>query len=168
MSSWLVWCSCICHCLWVFLVLLHILLLVLTLCGMDESLGLHSLIFFLIWARYCLGMGLLFCNSAIVSFYFLFVGQLVFLPRHCITSAMISLNLCLLGLLQACHVLFFLLVYIAQHLCQLISHTILGFLGLFYPFGHPRPALFLRASSGCCIPWGILSPSLSFIPMGFC
>jgi len=101
---------------------------------------------FLLWAVYCLGMGLLFCNLAPVSFYFLFVGQLVFLPRHCIASVMISLNLCLLGLFWACHVLFLLLVHIAQHLCWVISHTILGFLNPFYPFGHPQPIAFLGAS----------------------
>ena len=57
---------------------------------------------FLLWAGYCLGMGLLFFNLALVSFYFLFVGHLVFLPRHYIASAMILFNLCLMGLIWAC------------------------------------------------------------------
>ena len=101
---------------------------------------------FLLWAGYCLGIGLFFFSLTLVSFYFWFVDQLVLLPHSYIASAMVSLNLCLLGLLWACHVLFFLLVYITQYFCLVSFHIILGFLGPFYSFGHPCPASFLWAS----------------------
>ena len=73
--------------------------LFLTLCGVDESLGLHSLHLVSPLAGFCFGMGLFFFDLASVSFYFWFVDQLVFLSRNCIASTMVSLNLCLLGLL---------------------------------------------------------------------
>ena len=64
---------------------------------MDESLSLHFLHFVSSLAGYCLGIGLFFFDIALVSFYFWFMGQLVFLPHSCIASAVVSLNLCLLG-----------------------------------------------------------------------
>ena len=100
---------------------------------------------FLLWAGYCLGIGLFFFSLTLVSFYFWFVDQLVLLPHSYIASAMVSLNLCLLGLLWACHVLFFLLVYITQYFCLVSFHIILGFLGPFYSFGHPWPISFLHS-----------------------
>ena len=45
-----------------------------TLCGVDESLGFILCISFLLWAGYFLGMSLFFFNSAIVFFFFQFVG----------------------------------------------------------------------------------------------
>ena len=60
---------------------------------MDESLGLHSLYLVSSLVGYCLGMGLFFFDSGPVSFYFWFVGQLIFLPRSCTASAMVSPNL---------------------------------------------------------------------------
>ena len=43
-------------------------------------------------------------------------------------------------------------VHVAQYYYWACSHTILGFLGLFYSFGHPWPASFLWASSAYSNP----------------
>ena len=104
---------------------------------------------FLLWVGYCLGIGP-------ISFYFWFVGQLVFLPCHCTASTVVSLNLCLLDLFCACHVLFLLLIHVTQYFCWVNFDIILGFLGPFYSFRHPQPASFLWASSGhltLTFPW---------------
>jgi len=98
------------------------------------------------WVRHYLGMSLFFLNSALVYFYFWFVGWLVFLPRHSIASTILSLNLCLLGLLWACQVLFLYSVHVAQYFCWVNSHTVLGFFSPFFSFGYPWPASFLWAS----------------------
>ena len=90
-------------------------------------------------------MGLSFFNLSLAFSYFQLMGQLTLLPRHLIASAMLSLNLCLLGLLGACHILFFYSVHVAQYFCWVNSHTILGFLGLFYSFGHPWPIPILHS-----------------------
>ena len=110
-------------------------------------------------------MGHFFFYSAPISFYFRFVGQLVFLPCHCIASAMISLNLCLLSLLWACHVYSFPQFTLPSISTRLVlisfwassGHFIhLGILGSFHSFGHPRPVSFIRASLAPLIltfPW---------------
>ena len=59
---------------------------------------------------------------------------------------MIPFNFRLLGFLRACHVLFFPSVSVTQYFCWVCSHIILGFLSLFYSFGHPWPVSFLGAS----------------------
>ena len=87
---------------------------------------------FLLWVGYCLGIGP-------ISFYFWFVGQLVFLPCHCTASTVVSLNLCLLDLFCACHVLFLLLIHVTQYFCWVNFDIILGFLGPFYSFDIPSP-----------------------------
>ena len=129
-SLWFVCRSCIFHCLWICLVSLRIFTTYfLTLCGVGES-------------GSCLGTGPFFFNSTPVSFYFWFVGWLVFLSCHSIAFVMLLLDLCLLGLLWACHVLFLYLVHVDQYFCLVNSYNILGFLGPFYSFGYPRPTSF--------------------------
>ena len=90
------------------------------------------------------------------------MSRLTFLPCYFITSAMSSLDLCLLGLLWACHILFLYLVHIAQYFCWVNSHVILGFLGLLYSFGHPRLASFIWASSAHSKPSFPLAFARSF------
>ena len=123
---------------------------------------------FLLWARSCLGMGLSSFSSAPIFLYFYFVGGLAFLPCHFVASAMLLLNLCLLGLFWVCLALFSYSIHIAQCSCWVNSHTILGFLGPFHSFGHPWPTLFLWASLAHSIltfPWafttcfGLLQPN---------
>ena len=59
----------------------------------------------------------------------------------------------------------------SQYYYWACSYTILGFLGLFYSFGHPRPVSFPRASlvhSNLSFPWvfaksfGLLRPKLPY------
>ena len=123
---------------------------------------------FLLWARSCLGMGLSSFSSAPIFLYFWFVGGLAFLPCHFVASAMLLLNLCLLGLFWVCLALFSYSIHIAQCSCWVNSHTILGILGPFHFFGHPWPTLFLWASLAHSIltfPWafttcfGLLQPN---------
>ena len=107
------------------------------------------------WAGLCSSMGLSFFNPA----HAFFVGRLILLPCCSVASAMLSFNLCLLGLLWACHILFPLLS----------SHCLVLLLGLFsYYLRLPWPILSLRASLACFIPLGIIGPFHSYIPMGFC
>ena len=62
---------------------------------------------------------------------------------------MLLLDLYLLSLHWACHVLFLYSVRVAQYFCWVNSHTILGFLGpflrLLHSFGHPSPIPFLHS-----------------------
>ena len=102
-------------------------------------------ILFPFYARSCLGTSPFFFNSAPISFYCWFVGRLVFLPRHFIAFVMLLLDLCLLGLLWACHIFFLYSVHVAQYFCWVNSHTILGLLSPFYSFGHSWPILFLHS-----------------------
>ena len=98
-------------------------------------------------------------SSAPIFLYFWFVGRSVFLPRHSVTLAMLPLDLCLLGLFWACHVLFSYSIYVAQCFCRVNLHTILGFLGPFHSFGYFQPVLFLWASlthSILTFPWLLL------------
>ena len=154
-SPWPICCSCVCLGLWIDLILLRILLLkFLTLCGMEVSLGLHSLhlISSLGWAGLCLSMGSSFFNLAPAFF----MVKLTLLPYRLITSTMLSFNSCLLGLLWAYHILFFYSVHIAQYFYWAYFHTILGFLCPFHTFRHPRPASLLWASLAHSIttfPW---------------
>ena len=101
---------------------------------------------FLLWVGSCLGIGPSSLNLALICLYFWFVGRLAFLPCHFVTSANLLLDLCLLGLFWACHALFSYSIHVIQYSCWVNSYTILGFLGPFHSFGHPRPALFLWAS----------------------
>ena len=80
------------------------------------------------------------------------MGRLILLPRRLIASGMLSLNSCLFGLLWAYHVFFLYSVHVAQYICWVNSHAILGFLGPFYSFGHSRPTSFLWASLAHSIP----------------
>ena len=88
-------------------------------------------------------MGLSFFNLALAFF----VSWQTILPYCPIAFAMLHLGSCSLGLLWTCLALSFYSVHVAQYYCWVCSHTILGFLGLFYSFGHSRPASFLWASS---------------------
>ena len=77
------------------------------------------------------------------------MGRLVFLPCHSIASAMLPLDLYLLGLLWACHVLFVYSIHISQYFCCVNSHAImvslLGIFGPYHSFGHLWPILFLHS-----------------------
>ena len=84
-------------------------------------------------------------NSASIFLHFWFVGRPMFLPRHSIAPAMLPLDLCLLGLFWACHVLFSYSIHIVQCFCLVNPHTILGFLDPLYSFGHLWPILFLHS-----------------------
>ena len=118
-------------------------------------------------ARSCLGMGLSFFNPTFT----LFVGRLTFLPYHLVVSAMLLFDLCLLGLLWACCTLSFCSVPVGQYYRWACTHAVLGFLGPFYSFGHPRPVSFPRASpahSNLSFPWafvksfGLSQPKLPY------
>ena len=95
-------------------------------------------------------------SLAPISLFFWFVGRRVFPPHHFIASAVLPLNLSLLGLFWACHALFSYSIHVAQCFYWVNLHTILGFFGPFHSFGHPWPALFLWASlahSTLTFPW---------------
>ena len=80
----------------------------------------------------------------------------MFLSRHSVASAMLPLDLYMLGLFWACHTLFSYSIYIAQCFYWVNPYTILGFFGPFHSFGHHRPALFFWASLAHSIltfPW---------------
>ena len=128
-------------------------------------------------------MGIFFFNSITVSFYFWFVGQLIFLPCSCTTSAMVSLNLYLLGLLWAYHVLFYALLLPWYHLtcaCWASFGPAMYFSFTQFTLPNTSTGLILMqswASLAHFIPLGILGPFYSFgiigpfysyIPMGFC
>ena len=96
------------------------------------------------------------------------MGRLTLLPRHSIASAMLSLNLCLLGFLWSYHILFLYSVHVAQYFCWFNSHTILGFLGPFYSFGHPRLIPILHSHGFLLNPSDFLSPITIFFTSGAC
>ena len=123
---------------------------------------------FLLWARSCLGMGPSSFSSAPVSLYFWFVGRLVFLQCHFITSTMLPLDLCLLDLFWACHDFFLIQFTLPSVSAGLILIPSWASLAHFIFFGHPQPALFFRASSAHFISLSILGPFHSYILMGFC
>ena len=125
-------------------------------CGVDKSLDLHFCTSFFLWAGSCLGIGPSSFSSAPVSLFFWFVGRLTFPPHHFIASAVLPLNLCLLGFFWACHAPFSYSIQVAQCFCWVNPHTILGFLDPFHSFRHSRPTLFLWASLAHSIltfPW---------------
>ena len=110
-SPWLVCYSCVCHCLWVCLVLLHVVLLVFNPLWRGWVWVFILCISFLLWVGSCLGIGLFFFNLAPVSFYFWFVGRLILLPCHCIISTIHCLAVlagppfglpCIFSLLSSC------------------------------------------------------------------
>ena len=113
-------------------------------CGVDESLGLHSLhliSFFgmglnLVWALLPSVRPLSFFTSS------LWVDQC---SCHAILL-LLPLDLCLLSLIWVCHVLFSYSIHVPQCFYRFNPHIILGFLGPFHSFRHPQPALFLWAS----------------------
>ena len=113
---------------------------------------------FLLWVGFCMDIGPSSINLAPISFYLWFVGRLALLPHHSVTSAMLPLDSCLLGLFWACHVLFLYSIHVDQYFCWVNSYTILGFLGPFHSFGHPWPALFL---------WVFLAHSIFTFPWAF-
>ena len=103
-----------------------------------------------------MGMGPSSFSSAPISLFFWFVGRVVFLPCHFIASAVLPLDLYLLGLFWACHTFFSYSIYVAQCFYWVNPYTILGFFGPFHSFGHHRPALFFWASLAHSIltfPW---------------
>ena len=148
--------SCIYRGLWIDLILLCILLLIFNPLWREGVIGSsfsvsHSfprLGFARVWV-------LSFFNSAPAFF----VGRLILLSCRPIASAMLSFDLCLLGLLWTYRTLSFYLFHVAQYFCWTCSHTILGFLGPFHPFG---------ASSTHFISLGFLDLFHYYIPMGFC
>ena len=93
-------------------------------------------------ARSCLGMGLSFFNPTLT----LFMVRLTLLLCHLVVFVMLLFDLCLLGLIWACCTLSFCSVIVAQYYRWACTHAVLGFLGPFYSFGHPRPILFPRTS----------------------
>ena len=98
-------------------------------------------------------MGISFFNPTLA----LFVGRLTPLPCRPIVSAMLSFNLCLLGLFWARRTFSFYSVSVSQYYRWACSHAVSGFLGPFHPFWgfldpfysfrHPRPTSFPQASS---------------------
>jgi len=87
----------------------------------------------------------------------------VFLPRHSVAPAMLPLDLCLLGLFWACHLLFSYSIHIAQCFCWVNPYAILGFLGASHSFGHTWPIPFLHSHELLLRFLGFPGP----IPMGF-
>ena len=141
--------------------LLHVLLLILNLlwCGWITGFSFFTP-HFILWVGSCLGMCPSSFSSASIFLHFWFVGRPMFLPRHSIAPAMLPLDLCLLGLFWACHVLFSYSIHIVQCFCLVNPHTILGFLDPLYSFGHPWPTLFLWASLAHSIltfPWAFVT-----------
>ena len=121
--------------------------------GMNELLGLRSL-----YLAFSLGWVLLGHRS------FLLQSSLCLLCGSTDTSAMPPHYLChvafwfmLIGPPWACPALSLLLSdHVAQYYYWACSHTFLGFLGLFYSFGHPWPTWFLwpsSAHSNPSFPW---------------
>ena len=101
----------------------------------------------------CLGMDLSFFNPTFTFF----VGQLTPLPCCPVVSAMLSFDLCWLGLFWACCTLSFYSVPVAQYYCWACTHAVLGFLGPFYSLGHLLAVSFPRASLAHSNPsflWG--------------
>ena len=115
------------------------------------SLGLYPLHFIsFLGYRSCLGKSPFFFNLALASLYCWFVGQLVFLPHHCIAFAMLPLDLYLLGLLWAAMYFSFIqftLSSISAGLILMLSwapltHIILlCILDPFHSFGHAHSIL---------------------------
>ena len=110
-------------------------------------------------------MGPFFLNSALIPFYFWFVGRLILLPCHYIAFAMISLNcacwasfgpvMYFSSLSSCCPA--FLLGQFSYHLRHSLAHFIsLGILDLLYSFGHLWPVPFLHS-------YGLLLNFLSFL-----
>ena len=102
-----------------------------------------------------LGMGPSFFNSAPVSFYCQFVGQLIFLPCQCIVSAIHRLAvlvrphlglpcICFFFLLSLCCPVF-LLGQFLYHLGFLSPYFFSGILGPLHSVGHPWPIPFLHS-----------------------
>ena len=124
----------------------------LTSCGMDELLGLRSLYLALSLGLVLLRHGpfllqsspCLLCGSTDISA----------TTPHCLHH--VAFWFVLAG--PTTHFPFY-LVHVAQYYCWACSHTILGFLGLFYSFVHPQPASFLWVSSvhsNPSFPWAFV------------
>ena len=80
-------------------------------------------------------MGFSFSNP----FFAPFGGLLALLPCHSVIPAVLLFDPCLLGLFWANCMLSLCLIPVAQYYHWASIHAILGFLGPFHPFGHPRP-----------------------------
>ena len=92
----------------------------------------------------------------------------MFLPCHFVAPAMLPLDLCLLGLFWACHVLFSYSIHIAQCFCWVNPHAILGFLGASHSFGHPWPIPFLHSHELFLCLFGFPKLTTIFFTFGAC
>ena len=137
----------------------------LTSCGVDKLLGLRSLYFAFFLGSVLLGHGhflLQFSPCLLCGLANTFATQ-----PHCLFHVAFWFVLArpLLGLLRTFP---FYSVHVAQYYCWACSHTILGFLYLFYSFGYPWSASFLQASlthSNPSFSWGFAKSFGLFQPI---
>ena len=113
----------------------------LTSCGVDDLLRFRSLYLAFTLVLVLLGHGPFLLQSS---------PCLLCVGWHFYHSASLPLPCCILVCARwasfgpVMHFPFY-SVHVAQYYCWACSHTILGFLGLFYSFGHPRPILILHS-----------------------
>jgi len=80
---------------------------------------------------------------------------------------MLPLDLYLLSLIWACHVLFLYSIHIAEYFYWVNSHVISGSLGPYHSFGHPWPIPFLHSHKPLLHLLGFLSPITILYFQGF-